>query len=492
MSSKLTTAYTDESYLSRRDLQKAMNTTFIDSFWKEQLDYRKEYRVDLPLYLINRTPLYLTLTPAIKDKIALVKKEIDANLRLIGNLSEQELMEVKKNTYFPILKSISFYEGVQITDMSLRALLNRTYRENEPNHMPVIHYLHTLNHYMDEKNHLESTDEFLGDAFVYLLGTNEITKFYRQAGPSEYRPTSVINGYDYERAPARDIEAMMERLYKVTSGEKNPFIEMMIALFYVSYIEPFDSLNHSLAALLAKNVYAGEMGNAAFTLPLEPLLLERSVMEAIKETKKEGDLTYYLLAALSSLRHYVSTQKEAIDNARIQVYKPEFINPAKEEAKIPEPIVAPIQPSLFDEVIEEPQPEPVVEEEPKEPEIIIKAEPKNALKPSRTITVEEMNQSVPLAQKTFGVPQNVLSDKEVKEYVRYLLETNPNLNKKQASFLANHSTPGRFYTIQQYKAFCKCAYETARTSMDHLTNEGYYEKLQVKNKFVYRLATKGE
>lgn len=488
MASKLTTAYTDEAYLSRRDLQKAMNTTFIDSFWQEQMDYRKEHRVNLPLYLINRTPLYVTLTGAIKDKIALFVKEMDAHLNLVSHLSEAEMVEVKKNAFFPLLKSISFFEGVQITDMSLRALLNKTYRENEPNHAPVIHYLHTLNHYMDERGHLESTDEFLGDAFTYLLGTNEITKFYREAGPSEYRPTSVINGYDYERAPARDIEGMMDKLYQITSSEKDALLEMMLSLFYVSYVEPFDSLNHSLATLLAKNAYASKAGNISFILPLEPILLDRSVNEAIKETKKEGDFTYFLLAAISSLRRLIQNQAEAVASARINVYKPEYVEPVKEEAKETPIINDPLQPSLFDE-------EPVVnevKEEAKEPEVIIKAEPKNALKPSRVISVEEMNESGNAPQKAFNVPQNVLSDKEIKEYVRYLLETNPNLNKRQASFLANHSTPGRFYTIQQYKAFCKCAYETARTSMDHLTNEGYYEKLQVKNKFVYRLLIKGE
>ena len=78
-----------------------------------------------------------------------------------------------------------------------------------------------------------------------------------------------------------------------------------------------------------------------------------------------------------------------------------------------------------------------------------------------------------------------LTKSEIKDYVRYLLETNPSLNKKQASFYASHCTNGRYYTIQQYKAFTKCVYETARTSMDKLAEEGYYKKLQFKNKFVY-------
>jgi hypothetical protein len=90
------------------------------------------------------------------------------------------------------------------------------------------------------------------------------------------------------------------------------------------------------------------------------------------------------------------------------------------------------------------------------------------------------------------IEENPLSDKEIKEYTQYLLETNPALNKNQAAFLASHSTLGRYYTIQQFKKFTRCAYETARTSMDKLAQEGYYSKLQVKNKFVYTPKKKGE
>lgn len=199
--------------------------------------------------------------------------------------------------------------------------------------------------------------------------------------------------------------------------------------------------------------------------------------------------------------------KDQIQQARITHYKGEYQTLSPEEEKraeeiapapvapAPEPEEKPIEEPIMEEKAEEPasavfeEPAPV---EPK-PQVIEKKEPKNALKPSGFITPEEMMMEQPsVPGYRFGVPSNTLSDKEVKEYVRYLLETNPSLNRKQANFLANHCTPGRYYTIQQYKSFCRCAYETARTSMDHLASEGYYEKLQVKNKFVYRPATKGE
>ncbi len=508
MSTKYTDLYTDEKYLNRRELSRALNTTFVDSFWNEQEEYRKQYRYQLPIYLINRTPLYVTLTPAINDKITLFENKIDNTLRLYRGLDEEAKYEVRKNAFFPWLRAISVYQGVEISDISTRALLNGTYREDAPTHTPVIHYLHTLDHYLAEDQRLIPPDDnFLADAFTYLLGVPELTKFYREEGPSEYRPTSIINGYDYDKAPARDIEAMMDRLFGMLKGTDKLLINTLAALFYVAYIQPFDDLNYPLSILLAKDVYAGgSSGNSAFMLPLEGLLSDHAIMESIKESKKNGDLTYFIFACMNSLNRLLDVLKEQIQQARVSHYKEEYETLSPEEEKRAEEIIKPAtpleEPRIEEPKIEEPafeeeaeveEPAPVEETPVVEEPVIEKKEPKNALKPSGFITPEEMMETSSAAPGyRFGVPANTLSDKEVKEYVRYLLETNPSLNRKQSTFLANHCTPGRYYTIQQYKSFCRCAYETARTSMDHLASEGYYEQLQVKNKFVYRPATKGE
>ncbi len=331
----------------------------------------------------------------------------------------------------------------------------------------------------------------------------ELTKFYREEGPSAFRPTSIINGYDYDKAPAKDIEVMMDHLFGMLKGTDKLLINTLSALFYVAYIQPFDDLNYPLSILLAKDVYAGgSCGNSAFMLPLEGLLSDHAIMESIKECKKDGDLTYFILGCMNSLSRLLDVFTDQIQQARVSHYREEYETLSPEEEKRAEEIVKPSEPLEEPAPVEEPveevkveEPTPVEEPEPQKIEeepVVEKKEPKNALKPSGFITPEEMMETSSAPGYRFGVPANTLSDKEVKEYVRYLLETNPSLNRKQSTFLANHCTPGRYYTIQQYKSFCRCAYETARTSMDHLASEGYYEKLQVKNKFVYRPATKGE
>ena len=79
----------------------------------------------------------------------------------------------------------------------------------------------------------------------------------------------------------------------------------------------------------------------------------------------------------------------------------------------------------------------------------------------------------------------VLDEKEACRLEQHLLELDPSLKKGEAKFYARHCTLGKKYTIAQYKKAIGCVYETARTSMDHLAELGYYRKEQLKNKYVY-------
>ena len=78
-----------------------------------------------------------------------------------------------------------------------------------------------------------------------------------------------------------------------------------------------------------------------------------------------------------------------------------------------------------------------------------------------------------------------LDEKQAVLLEQDLLERDPELKKGEAKFYARHCTKGKKYTIAQYKKSLHCAYETARTSMDHLAELLYYRKEKIKNKYVY-------
>lgn len=81
-----------------------------------------------------------------------------------------------------------------------------------------------------------------------------------------------------------------------------------------------------------------------------------------------------------------------------------------------------------------------------------------------------------------GGPTSAIDERELSD----ILASQPLLKDIQIRFYLSHRTLGHFYTIDQYKNYADCAYETARTSMDLLASVGYYEKQKAKRKFVYK------
>ena len=118
-----------------------------------------------------------------------------------------------------------------------------------------------------------------------------------------------------------------------------------------------------------------------------------------------------------------------------------------------------------------PAPAPVVESAPA-PEV---EQPKK-----KTIKVTYVQEELAVAY----IPV-ALDEKQAVLLEQDLLERDPELKKGEAKFYARHCTKGKKYTIAQYKKSLRCAYETARTSMDHLAELLYYRKEKIKNKYVY-------
>jgi hypothetical protein len=111
--------------------------------------------------------------------------------------------------------------------------------------------------------------------------------------------------------------------------------------------------------------------------------------------------------------------------------------------------------------------------------------------------VQEQNQStstlssfpspapLPKETKPFSSSEFTVGEVEANRLQQHLLETHPSMKKGEAIFYARHHTVGKYYTLSQYKQQLECAYETARTSMEHLVKLGYYRKEKYKNKYVY-------
>ncbi len=507
--------FTDEVYATPAQVGKSLHMVVYDDFWKQIITYREQHKYTLPFGKIKGQLYFITLTEPIRIKIANFESKIKDFLNLSRSMLLTNGKETRSILFTPLLKEAASLEKSTINDLSIKMLLNSLYQENDSNHTAIVNYLSALDYYLDQSPAYPDED-FLAGAYQKTLGQEELVDFYREKDfDNRVSHLAYIRDPDYPYAPSDLIEELMSTFMEWLNNSENgvpSFVRAYLAFHYLNYVKPFMQRNSLVASLLAKETIASSIGiSEAFALPFE-LLLRDSFLnsEAYRESKTRCDLTYAIFEAINVMTPYIDNVTNQLKELRISQYKKEYSYLSEEEEKIAnktvdEPVSEPTQLSFLDdheevkeeqkeeiEEIKEEIPEPQIEEikevevEKPAPEVKIIEE-----KPIEKPQVKVITQLKDEQHQPKEIEEG-LSKAERKDYIRYLLETNPNLNKKQATFLANHNTQGRYYTIQQYKEFASCVYETARTSMDKLAQEGYYEKLQFKNKFVYSPVKKGK
>ncbi len=468
--------FTDETYATRNSLRRVFGTN-IDPYWRIISEYRKSHKVSLGIKTIGAKELYVVLTDVIKAKISGIETKLTQLANKVASLDDLiESSQAKRSCLTLCLNPIKVAEKVNISDLSFNALINDTYFENNPNHEPLVNYLDAI-YFLSSREPKSFDENTLPLIYSKILKTEELTRFYRtkdwdnSARNAIFQPNPI-----YPYCPHDRIENLMDGFTSCLEKDSiSPLVRAILAIYYISHIKPFDKRNDSVAALTSKWLLAESLSNPfAYYLPIEELLDNDSKMnEAYIEVQRDGDLTYLVDASIAILEKVMTDLEDKIADIRINTYR-------EESTRIPE-IEKPLEaPPKMEEI---PTLAPIVDEEketaPAENKVeIIPTEEKKSIKASQTLTAKDIESSQVGHTST-------LSEKEVKEYVIYLMETEPDLNKKQASFYATHCIEGRYYTIQQFKEYTKCVYETARTSMDKLAAKGFYKKCALKNKFVY-------
>ena len=266
-------------------------------------------------------------------------------------------------------------------------------------------------------------EDYLAELFSKLTKITEITHFYRTDDSVTKEKTALIDRI-YKCAPSKLIEPMMEDLFVFANDMSlSAIAKFALIYFYMVYVRPFDSNSKELAMIYAKSVLAKDaLGELAILLPFEEILFDDAMLESyILETQKSLDFTYFV-------KYFLEKAIPVIEN---------MINTFKNMTCTPTPAVT---------------------SEPVQPVFVAKA-------------------SVSISEKESATVLNKIETE--------LIERDPNLKRKEAHFYSRHREIGKSYSIADYKRFSRCVYETARTSMDHLAQLGYYKKIQIKNKFVY-------
>ena len=421
--------FTDEQYATKQDVAKTLGTAVVDALWGTILQYRATFARILPLQAMDKQPLQIVLTPSLLEKVMAFDRKMAKAVSLFNyHQIQNKLATPFYPLLLPILASVGKQYGASTAERNLMYILEGKTVDRKAELASVNQYFKGIES-IASKRQTKLNEDIIGDLLMLLNQTQELTMFYREKELTN-RPKSLVARV-YEAAPYPLIEPMMKSLLQtVNQLTLSPLVIATIALYYLDYIKPFETFNDEISFLLFKNILIhSDYEAVACYLNIEQFMDSEAYEKCMLEVQRTRDVTYlldfllpYLLASVEQiLDRLVGLQKQAV-------------------------------------IIEQKQPQSM-------------SVPTPVALPKETIP--------------FSASESTIGEVEANRLQQHLLETHPSMKKGEAFFYARHHTVGKYYTLSHYKQQLSCAYETARTSMEHLVQLGYYRKEKYKNKYVY-------
>ena len=471
--------FSDEKYASKSEVMRELGTSLVDNIWQGIIAYRRQHYLKTGLKCIDSSDLLLYKGEGIDNLVSSFEEKLSHYISECELFSDDEKLfdQFKLNSEANIISYLSAFHKQEKSEALSRGLANGSLKPNGEVDEFLLRYKSTL----DSLSNLSIDEEFILRIHDTLVGRNE---GYRTTDDNSLSNRVLIDRL-YSSAKAVYIPMFMNQLINFINNNELPFVyKGIIACYYLNLIKPFNSYNEEVSLLLLKAILMNEgVGPLIKIVPLEKVfsLSSDELSKMLNDSQRYSDVTYFLYHALrafvlgteeisdylamykgSILREESYQEDEVLQDDLLQK-EPEPVRPQKRE-----------QISLFDEEPVKPEPVPAKIEEPTKEE---KKEKK------------VKKQSEDLQPIFTGIAINIatpeLDEKEAQKLEKQLLELDPLLRKGEAKFYARHCVLGRNYTIQQFKKTNNCAYETARTGMDHLVELGYYRKGAIKNKFIY-------
>lgn len=458
--------WSEEKYATKDEVRDAYNMSMIDNIWKQIIDYRRLYTKTLDLHNIDRTPYMVVVTQTIQLKVASVERRLSRILVKTHDMKAYGKELFAKRRYAKTIEVLDSNYKTNISQEMVSHLLDEDLSTIPSQYSLIYNYIRTLKYYASG-HYTDIIDYRLLESILKQI---QGVPFDNLTLEKEYREEEIEtshyyqNNYVYKAAPIERIADMIDELCNfVRESDLSPVIKAIVANYYLNYVKPFDYLNEEANALFAKICLGHfDFDEASMYLNFEKIVFDtdEKLNKISVECQKTLDLTYYVNYILDLLDEdlkdildeIVLTERDEIKNEQIDLSEDEGLN-----AKL---------------TVEE-------EAKPSERSVAVMARPVEFVKPQEPSPyIGESNVALPV------FPAG-LKEQDVEGIVTNLLEVYPYLKRTQAHFYARHCTIGKHYTISQFKKEENVAYETARTSMDFLAENGFYSKTKVRNKFVY-------
>lgn len=469
---------TEDKYCSRSEMQKKLSFPVSDLLWKKVTDYRSTFNRSISLKWMGNRSFCVCVYPTFASKVNQIEGKFNRLISEYNNLDKANgdfkyfKISCLKSSLLEIAKSLNF--TIAEDRLSKLIVSENPFDTNEDR---LVNYINALR-YIEEK-YVNNVDvDFLAELYSRVSGNPELTSFYRERDEINVNSLALVSRI-YEFAPCEYIEPLMESLFEFIQNSNISVLQKaMIAYCYINMVRPFNDYNEEISVLIAKAVLAHcAYGESATLVNLEILnnIKRDSKQKINNEVQQYSDLTYALCNYVGIIDDSITATLAILREYNLKELKNDFY-------KADEPIAVTSEKNeTKTEVYTSVETKKVEEVTPKVEEIKSVKEVEKA--PSINDKKEEINDT-PRGIAVNYIPP-VLDEKTASRLEQHLLEMDVCLKKGEAYFYARHCTLGMYYTIDQYKKNVKCVYETARTSMEHLVELGYYSKKQVGKKFVY-------
>ena len=488
---ELAMRFTETNYATKQEVRKELKMSLIDNIWSNILSYRSYFNRYLAIKSIEKNPLAVCICSSISNSLTSVDSKLNRLNRDYGKLeaSNGDLSHFEDRCYALCLKALAKEYQLDVDDIYLRQVIQNEVSNLSGDYRIVSRYAKALK-YIKENSQSMINDDFLAEIYSIMTDNQNLTSFYRTEEDKNPENRVLIDRI-YTCAPTALIESMMNSLFAfIENGTVPTSVKAIVAYYYICYIKPFPVFSDEIGLLIAKAIMAHyDFGGLSSCLPLETLLSEdqSTIAKIFVEVQKTNDVTYFVNYAIKVLDRATEQVADIHAVLSTEIIKNEFY---QEEAPVEETPVAPVEEAIAQAPVPAPGPAPVMQEvkaEPAPQPVVEKPAPKVEVQP-KVVYIERPAPAVQEPAKeeiAVGYIPPVLDEKAACRLEEHLLELDPSMKRGEAHFYARHCTLGKRYTIQQYKKSIGCAYETARTSMDHLVAMGYYRKEMVKNKNVY-------
>ena len=206
----LGTRFSVNTYATQEEVMQALKVPIIDKTWEKILDFRRYFRTNLSLKHITGASYNVCLTSLMVERICSLERKLARamiNYSKLGRVNKANFDESSKKE---IIKSLAKKYNYELDEKTLNDIIRENAAEVPSKYAILLNYIKALDEIKNNFNQ-DINDDFFGKLYSILLGTDDLTEFYRQQEIENQLNRTLVNKF-YIGIPKNSIESSMNYL----------------------------------------------------------------------------------------------------------------------------------------------------------------------------------------------------------------------------------------------------------------------------------------